>query len=114
MVEAHHGPCVYSATSRNEYQKLGRRVRLKTNCHLWADVLENVGSSTSHNLIGFHGLLQGLLYLTLIVRVRVRVTLQLTVSRSVCLGVEPNLGLLTRYIIFFLKVAVLSYLGRPL
>jgi hypothetical protein len=27
---------------------------------------------------------------------RVRVTLQLTVSQSVCLGVEPNLGLLTR------------------
>jgi hypothetical protein len=30
------------------------------------------------------------------VRVRVRVTLQLTVSQSVSLGVEPNLGLLTR------------------
>jgi hypothetical protein len=48
------------------------------------------------------------------VRVRVRVTLQLTVSQSVCLDVEPNLGLLTRDIIFFLKVTVLSYLGRPL
>jgi hypothetical protein len=35
------------------------------------------------------------------VRVRVRVTLQLTVSQSVCLGVQPNLGLLTRDIIFF-------------
>jgi hypothetical protein len=47
--------------------------------------------------------------------VRVRVTLQLTVSQSVCLGVEPNLGLLTRDIyFFFLKVTVLSYLGRPL
>jgi hypothetical protein len=48
--------------------------------------------------------------------VRVRVTLQLTVSQSVCLGVEPNLGLLTRDIIFFffLKVTVLYYLGRPL
>jgi hypothetical protein len=34
-------------------------------------------------------------------RVRVRVTLQLTVSQSVCLGVEPNLGLLTRDIFFF-------------
>jgi hypothetical protein len=37
------------------------------------------------------------------VRVRVRVTLQLTVSQSVCLGVEPNLGLLTREF-FFLKL----------
>jgi hypothetical protein len=36
-----------------------------------------------------------------LVRVRVRVTLQLTVSQSVCLGVEPNLGLLTREIFFF-------------
>jgi hypothetical protein len=37
---------------------------------------------------------------TMPVRVRVRVTLQLTVSQSVCLGVEPNLGLLTRDIFF--------------
>jgi hypothetical protein len=31
--------------------------------HLWADCLENVGASTSHNPTGFHGLLQGWLYL---------------------------------------------------
>jgi hypothetical protein len=43
-------------------------------------------------------------------RVRVRVTLQLTVSQSVCLGVEPNLGLLTRDLFFF-KVNVLSFGG---
>jgi hypothetical protein len=36
------------------------------------------------------------------VEARVRVTLRLTVSQSVCLGVEPNLGLLTRD--FFLKL----------
>jgi hypothetical protein len=36
------------------------------------------------------------------IRVRVRVTLQLTVSQSVSLGVEPKLGLLTRDF-FFLK-----------
>jgi hypothetical protein len=43
------------------------------------------------------------------------VTLRLTVSQSVSLGVEPNLGLLTRDIYFFsLKVTVLSNLGRPL
>jgi hypothetical protein len=35
-------------------------------------------------------------------RVRVRVTLQLTVSQSVCLGVEPNLELLTRDIYLFI------------
>jgi hypothetical protein len=29
--------------------------------------------------------------------VRVRVTLRLTVSQSVCLGVEPRPGLMTRY-----------------
>jgi hypothetical protein len=29
---------------------------------------------------------------------RVRVTLRLTVSQSVCLGVEPRLGLMTRYL----------------
>jgi hypothetical protein len=31
--------------------------------HLLADCLENVGASTSHNLMGLHGLLQGYLYL---------------------------------------------------
>jgi hypothetical protein len=34
------------------------------------------------------------------VRVRVGVTVQLTVSRSVGLGVEPNLGLLARDLFF--------------
>jgi hypothetical protein len=41
---------------------------------------------------------------------RVRVTLQLTVNQSVSLGVEPNLGLLTRDLFFF-KVNVLSFGG---
>jgi hypothetical protein len=36
-------------------------------------------------------------------RVRVRVTLRLTVGQSVSLGVQPNLGLLTRDIIFFFE-----------
>jgi hypothetical protein len=27
--------------------------------HLWADCLENVGASTSHNPVGLRGLLQG-------------------------------------------------------
>jgi hypothetical protein len=44
------------------------------------------------------------------VRVRVRVTLRLTVSQSVCLGVQPRVGLMTRYL-FLLKVAVLSIWG---
>jgi hypothetical protein len=38
------------------------------------------------------------------VRVRVRVTLQLTLSQSVCLGVEPNLELLTRDFLFVWKL----------
>jgi hypothetical protein len=46
-----------------------------------------------------------------LVDVRVRVTLQLTVSQSVCLGVEPNLGLLTRDH-FFLK-SLSCYLVAP-
>jgi hypothetical protein len=39
--------------------KRGRRVRLQPRRHLFADYLENVGSSTSHNPIDIHGLLQG-------------------------------------------------------
>jgi uncharacterized membrane protein len=38
----------------------------------------------------------------------VRVTLQLTVSQSVCLGVEPRLGLMTRYLFIFRE----SYISR--
>jgi hypothetical protein len=42
--------------------------------------------------------------------IRVRITLRLTVSQSVCLGVEPRLGHMIRYL-FLLKVAVLSIWG---
>jgi hypothetical protein len=53
-------------------------------------------------------------------RVRVRVTLQLTVSQSVCLGVEPNLGLLTRDFFFetvpffYVTLYMLGHICRPL
>jgi hypothetical protein len=33
--------------------------------------------------------------------VKVKVTLRLTVSQSVSLGVEPHLGLMTRYLLLF-------------
>jgi hypothetical protein len=45
-------------------------------------------------------------------QVKVKVTLRLTVSQSVCLGVEPNLGLLTRDFSFsFFSITVLSLWG---
>jgi hypothetical protein len=37
-------------------------------------------------------------------RVKVRVTLRLTISQSVCLGIEPNLGQLTR-VCFLLEIS---------
>jgi hypothetical protein len=45
--------------------------------------------------------------------ISVRVTLRLTVSQSVCLGVEPRLGLMTRYS-FFLENYCPVHMGRPL
>jgi hypothetical protein len=33
-------------------------MKIRHNRHLWADCLENVGASTSHNSMGFRGLLQ--------------------------------------------------------
>jgi hypothetical protein len=61
-----YGPGVDSASNRNEYQesfwgvKGGRRVRLTI---LPPSVnrlsRENVGTSNSHNPMGFHGLLRG-------------------------------------------------------
>jgi hypothetical protein len=43
----------------------------------------------------------------------VKVTLRLTVSQSVSLGVEPNLGLLTRDFFFFQSYCLVFW-GRPL
>jgi hypothetical protein len=42
-------------------------------------------------------------------KVKVKLTLRLTVNQSVCLGVEPALGLVTRF--FFLRVTVLFLWG---
>jgi hypothetical protein len=59
------GPGVYSATNRNENQKLKimflvSRVRPARKAHKLTAICEpSVGSSTSHNYIGLHGLLRG-------------------------------------------------------
>jgi hypothetical protein len=47
-------------------------------------------------------------------RWQIKVTLRLTVSQSVCLGVKPNLGLLTRDIFFLVQSYGLVSVGRPL
>jgi hypothetical protein len=46
------------------------------------------------------------------VKVKVKVTLRLTVSQSVCLGVEPKYGTFDQRFFFF-KVTVLSFFGAP-
>jgi hypothetical protein len=47
--------------------------------------------------------------------IKVKVTLQLTVSQPLCQGIEPTVGLVTRYYFLsegcFLKFAVLSFWG---
>jgi hypothetical protein len=47
------------------------------------------------------------------VKVKVKVTLRLTVGQSVSLGVEPHLGLMTRYLLLFDSYGVV-FVGRPL
>jgi hypothetical protein len=44
---------------------------------------------------------------------KVKVTLRLTASQSVSLGVEPHLGLMTRYVLLF-DIYGLVFVGRPL
>jgi hypothetical protein len=44
---------------------------------------------------------------------KVKVTLRLTVSQSVSLGVEPHMGLMTRYLLLFDSYG-LVFVGRPL
>jgi hypothetical protein len=50
---------------------------------------------------------------TACVIVKVKDTLRLTVSQSVCLGIEPHLGPITRYL-FLSDSYVLVSVGRPL
>jgi hypothetical protein len=45
--------------------------------------------------------------------IKVKVTLRLTVSQSVRLGVQPHLGLMTRYLLLFDSYG-LGVVGRPL
>jgi hypothetical protein len=45
--------------------------------------------------------------------VKVEVTLRLTLGQSVSLGVEPHLGLMTRYLLLFDSHG-LVFVGRPL
>jgi hypothetical protein len=44
---------------------------------------------------------------------KVKVTLRLTVSQSVSLGVEPHLGLMTRYLALFDSYELVSFCGAP-
>jgi hypothetical protein len=46
------------------------------------------------------------------VKIKVKVTLRLTVSHSVSLGVEPHLGLMTRYLLLFDSYGLVFY-GAP-
>jgi hypothetical protein len=69
----HYGPGVDSASNRNEYQddswgtKGGRCVRLTTLPPSVSRLSrENVGTSTSHNPMGLHGLLQGKIFLPIL------------------------------------------------
>jgi hypothetical protein len=61
----HCGPGVDSAYNRNEYQKSSWGVKvwrvhtIDSLTTIWAECLENVGSSTSHKPTGLHSLLKG-------------------------------------------------------
>jgi hypothetical protein len=48
-----------------------------------------------------------------VLKVKVKVTLRLTVSQSVSLGVEPHLGLMSRYLLLFDSYGLVK-VGRSL
>jgi hypothetical protein len=50
---------------------------------------------------------------SLLIKIKVKVTLRLTVSQSVNLGVEPHLGLMTRYLVLFDSYGLVSFCGAP-
>jgi hypothetical protein len=47
------------------------------------------------------------------VNIKVKVTLRLTVSQSVSLGVEPHLGLMTRYLLLLDSYIAEAFCGLP-
>jgi hypothetical protein len=58
--QAYCGPGDYPASNRNFLEvKRGRRVKLTTSPPFLSRLLDNKGSSTSQNSIGFHGLIRG-------------------------------------------------------
>jgi hypothetical protein len=61
FLQPHYAPNVDSASKRNGRHKifLGVMRGWQHHRHVLAKCLENAGSSTSHNLMGLHGLLQG-------------------------------------------------------
>jgi hypothetical protein len=88
--------------------KGGRSVRLTTHRHLWADCLENVGASTSHNPIGFHGLLQGWLYLFFILS---DISIQRWITSAVHITLLNNVRNGCKYFVFSLKKAAIMREG---
>lgn len=55
--------CGYKYQESSWRAKLGQCVGWEPHRHLWADFLESMASSTSHNRTGFHGLKQWQLYI---------------------------------------------------
>jgi hypothetical protein len=65
IIDPHNGPGVYSASDRNEYQKIvlrgeaGLERKADNLCTIYKSTVYNVGSSTAHNPMGLRGMLQG-------------------------------------------------------
>jgi hypothetical protein len=89
----------------NLSQKQSLQITMKSSCHL---LFNHLGLPTLQNSTQFSS------SCSLIPVAQVKVTLRLTVGQSVSLGIEPHLGLVTRYFLFFLTVTVLFLVGRPL
>jgi hypothetical protein len=80
--------------------ELSLRITKKTSCHF---LFNHFGVPTLQNSIQFsHPNL-----------LKVKVTLRLTVSQSVSLGVEPHLGIMTRFLLLFESYG-LVFVRRPL
>jgi hypothetical protein len=98
-------------TDRQPWHRLHRKHRV---AYQWLNISSTVAGAKSKSKLLYNWQFTTNQFALACIRcqVKVKVTLRLTVSQSVNLGVEPHMGLMTRYLLLFDSYGLVS-VGRP-